>query len=70
MIVNDYKCPKCDKIFERIVDNASELVYCDDCCRIANKIFPTKMNFKLSGNCWAKDGYTKKEKTWEKHMEY
>ena len=70
MLIFDYECLNCGKKFERVVDSATELVYCTECCRVARKLFPTKINFKLAGDCWAKDGYTKKEKPWEKHMEY
>jgi putative FmdB family regulatory protein len=70
MLIFDYICCNCGKQFEKIVDKSDEFVYCPKCCYITKKIFHTKMSFKLNGDCWAKDGYTKKEKTWEKHMEY
>ena len=70
MLIFDYECPRCEKQFEKMVDNSDEFVYCPKCYSITKKIFKTKMSFELKGDCWAKDGYTKKEKAWEKYMEY
>lgn len=68
MLIHDYKCNKCGKIFEKIVNTPDEKVYC--CNTQAIKIFRNKMSFILKGDGWAKDGYTKKNKPWEKMMEY
>lgn len=60
MPIYDYECEKCEKIFEKIVKNDSEIVFCE--CGFASKIvFNPTSNFHLKGNCWAKDNYTNKK---------
>jgi len=72
MPIYEYKCLKCKKRFERIVKYskfAKDIDYCE-CGNIAIKLFPLKNSFRLKGDCWSKDGYVKKEETWQKHMRY
>lgn len=60
MPLYDFKCPQCKKRFERIVKNDLEKVGCD--CGTQTKIvFNPSSNFHLKGDCWEKDGYSKKE---------
>ena len=57
----DFQCPKCNKTFEALVKNKDDIVGCD-CGYIAYRQFPNTFNFKLKGDGWAKDLYTKPNK--------
>ena len=53
-----YECPICEIVFESI-KKYEEIVLCPKCNNKTQKI-PSVSNFHLKGDCWAKDGYSKK----------
>jgi len=61
MPLNDYVCQKCQKCFEIFEKPGfEEEIVCPKCESLkCNKQFPKKMNFKLKGTGWFKDGYSK-----------
>ena len=58
MPIFSYRCEVCDKEFERIVESKYKAIRCK-CGRFAKRQFPNSFNFKLKGDGWAKDGYSK-----------
>ena len=66
MPIYEYKCKNCNKTFEvlqyfrdgALVPDEKEICKCD--CKNSNLIkLISKSTFKLAGDCWAKDNYTK-----------
>ena len=61
MPIYEYKCLKCGKITEEITtkihDNTTIMCVCGEpALRV-----PVLGNFVLSGECWSKDGYSKRK---------
>lgn len=72
MPIYEFKCSKCKKKFERIMsfkDSEDPSKTICDCGYSASKIFPVS-NFKLKGDCWAKDGYQRSNSAVDKPLEY
>jgi len=63
MPLYDYECEACNHVQE-ITHNIHEKVteyFCPKCDKVSQmKKIMSSLNFTLSGDCWAKDGYTKK----------
>ena len=62
MPIWEWQCEKCNHIFEELLTEKPLYVICPKCKCRAKSVFPTKMSFKLIGNCWESDGYSYKGK--------
>jgi len=60
MPLYDYKCSTCG-VFEILVMDSKEIVKCPNCGEVIQKQVSYKSTFKLCGNGWFKDGYSKKD---------
>lgn len=60
MPIWEFYCDGCDSTFEEILNEKPLYIICPKCSKKANNIFPTKMSFKLVGEGWGKDLYSKK----------
>ncbi len=62
MPVYEFRCNKCEKVFEKIFfsfKNKVDNVKCIDCGSKCKRII-SKSSFKLSGSGWSFDNYQKK----------
>ena len=60
MPIFEFFCSTCKITIESIEKNDVKKIKCLTCGAKCVKVFPSKMQFKLKGNCWEKDSYTKK----------
>ncbi len=63
MPIHEFKCPICGhKEDQLIMHGDSENIFCAECKDMDHTMVKelSSSNFILKGNCWAKDGYTKK----------
>lgn len=60
MKIYDYECKRCKfRLEDYYIYSDDELVTCTICHKPMDKL-PSAPIFKLKGDCWEKDGYTKK----------
>lgn len=66
-MVYEYKCKVCGTVFDVSHSANAEnrrLLYCPECERMRPvKKIMSKNTFILKGDAWARDGYSKKDKT-------
>tara|TARA_R100000008_G_C3571543_1_gene162473 strand:- start:665 stop:856 length:192 start_codon:yes stop_codon:yes gene_type:complete len=63
MPLYNFKCSKCDHMMELMIKaNDYEDRMCPKCRRLMKRQFPSGGDFKLKGDGWYKDGYTKDKK--------
>ena len=60
MPIYRFRCDKCNSTFEKIlkVNDRDKVIGCE-CGYFAKRMMSDTFNFKLKGNCWASDGYSK-----------
>jgi putative FmdB family regulatory protein len=54
-----YECNKCDLVTDIFHSMNQEITPCVQCGDVMKRI-PTAPSFQLKGECWARDGYSKK----------
>jgi len=60
MPIYEYKCKECGHKFEvLILCNEDPKLRCENCRSLNLEKIISHTNFKLNGNGWSKDGYTK-----------
>ena len=67
MPIYEYKCIKCEKILEQLVKISqkflSPLCFNENCNGEQTERIVSQTSFKLEGEGWYKDGYTKRDST-------
>jgi len=60
MPIYEYSCQKCGNIFEYLVIKSTDVVICQNCDNPDLTLIPSLSTFDLKGQCWEKDGYSRK----------
>ena len=62
MPIYSWKCKDCDYSFDTIQKVKDPIPKCEECESVNVVKILSTFGFILKGNCWAKDGYSKKNK--------
>lgn len=57
MPIYEFKCKKCDKVYELKRKVGHDIAICPVCKHIMDKLISAS-NFRLKGKGWARDGYS------------